>query len=197
MDPTTGVQMKPELSAEQPAILQRLQELGISHVINCTEGATAGFCNPFPDFLEYLDLKLNDRSPDPLEEMRVAVDFAREAVSAGGRVLLHCERGVNRSGTMAIACVMTIGKMTLQEAYDQVLSRRPMVAEGGGPRIEFIQALMRFEEEAKGCASTLDLNTMKAHKVMALKEGTTVEQALDALDTAGGDVDQAAVALWS
>ena len=196
IDPATGAPQTGRSEEGAPDHLGRLQGIGITHVLNCTEGAKKGFVNAFPDSFEYLDLELDDRSPDPSAEMKAAVEFAQGALGAGGKVLLHCERGVNRSGTMAIACVMVIGDMPLQEAYEQVLARRPMVAQGGGPRIEFVEALIRLEQSTRGCCS-LDIELVKARKVMALKEGTTLEEAVAALSGAGGDVDAAAVALWS
>ena len=178
-----------------------LQRNGITHILNCTDGAAAGFVNRFPGRFEYLDLNLDDREPDPSSAIENSVAFAAATRAAGGRLMVHCQRGVNRSGTMAMACVMEWprkdgGLRTLQEAYEAVMDGRPAVRDGGGPRPAFLDALCRYEKRVRGGEATLDMRRVKEDKVMGLKQGVTRDAARQALDASGGDVDRAAMSLW-
>lgn len=71
--------------------------------------------------------------------------FAEEVENDGGRVLIHCQAGVSRSSTIAIAYVMVKLSMTMLEAFHFVKSKRPIVA----PNFNFMGQLLDFE-------STLD-----------------------------------------
>ena len=189
-------------AGESAAELAMLRRNGITHILNCTDGAGDGFVNRFPGRFEYLDLNLDDREPDPSSSIETSVAFAAATRAAGGRLLVHCQRGVNRSGTMAMACVMEWPRRdgslrTLQEAYASVMGGRPAVRAGGGPRPAFLDALCQFEKRLRGGdRATLDMGRVKEDKVMALKEGLTREAAKQALDSSGGDVDRAAMSLW-
>ena len=82
--------------------------------------------------------------------------------------MVHCQRGVNRSGTMAMACVMEWprkdgGLRTLQEAYEAVMGGRPAVRDGGGPRPAFLDALCRYEKRVRGGEATLDMKAATSH----------------------------------
>lgn len=66
---------------------------------------------------------------------------ADEAEKNGGRVLVHCQAGVSRSSTIAIAYVMVRLSMTMLEAFQFVKSKRPIVA----PNFNFMGQLLDFE----------------------------------------------------
>ncbi len=54
-----------------------------------------------------------------------AVAAVQELHRGGHRVYLHCSAGVNRSPSVAIAFLMAHYQMTLEEAWEQVTTRRP------------------------------------------------------------------------
>lgn len=56
-----------------------------------------------------------------------AVDFARQADKAGGKVLAHCHMGVNRGPSVAAAILMDRG-MSAIEAFDLIREKRPQAA---------------------------------------------------------------------
>lgn len=58
-----------------------------------------------------------------------------------GKVLVHCRAGVSRSATVCIAYLMQKQQMSLDAAFEFVVSRRPII----DPNLNFIQQLQRFE----------------------------------------------------
>ena len=64
---------------------------------------------------------------------------------AGGRVLIHCQAGVSRSSTLAIAYVMARSNLAMLDAFRFVKSRRPIVA----PNFNFMGQLLEFETALK------------------------------------------------
>lgn len=83
---------------------------------------------------------------------RVLCCFAEEVENDGGRVLIHCQAGVSRSSTIAIAYVMVKLSMTMLEAFHFVKSKRPIVA----PNFNFMGQLLDFE-------SSLNQGGIKKH----------------------------------
>lgn len=117
---------------------QRLLGLGISHVINITKDAPC----VFPELFEYLQIAIADDPDEPIAaHLEEALQFVQDAINSGGRVYMHCQAGVSRSGAVAIFCVMRLWGTSLREAYDHVLARRPAVQ----PNIGFFAALIAAE----------------------------------------------------
>ena len=65
--------------------------------------------------------------------------------AVGGRVLIHCQAGVSRSSTLAIAFVMARSNLAMLDAFRFVKSRRPIVA----PNFNFMGQLLEFETALK------------------------------------------------
>jgi len=63
----------------------------------------------------------------------------------GGHVLIHCQAGVSRSSTVAIAYVMARSDLTMMDAFRFVKSRRQIVA----PNFNFMGQLLEFETALK------------------------------------------------
>jgi len=68
----------------------------------------------------------------------VAID---DAVNNGGKVLVHCQAGVSRSSTIAIAYVMTRLSMRMFDAFRFVKAQRAVVA----PNFNFLGQLLELE----------------------------------------------------
>ena len=79
-----------------------LRSKGITHVINCSAAVVDCF---FKDegTLEYLSLSMVDGRQDDIQWfMCDVIQFIHRAHKGGGKVLLHCEKGISRSCSFAI-----------------------------------------------------------------------------------------------
>ena len=63
----------------------------------------------------------------------------------GGHVLIHCQAGVSRSSTLAIAYIMARSDLAMLDAFRFVKSRRSIVA----PNFNFMGQLLEFETALK------------------------------------------------
>jgi len=120
-----------------------LLQHGISHIVNCS-GATSP--NFFEDTFNYKTLKLND-SPkeDVLQLFREVVGYITEAVDKGGRVFIHCQRGVSRGPTIALSYLMWQRGLSYEEAYPLMKSARSVCCPNPG----FVFQLLEWEHQCK------------------------------------------------
>ena len=102
----------------------RLLDLGITHVINCcVHRAQSSDRSRF----HILDLKLNDSSSsDVAMFIYMTIDFVEMARRKGGKVLIHCLKGISRSASLVISyLVWSKNISSVREALSIVQSSRP------------------------------------------------------------------------
>lgn len=69
---------------------------------------------------------IEDFSPvDMRKKLRQCVRLLAEMIQAGHVVYLHCNAGINRSPTAAVAYLHWVEKWDLQEAHEYILRCRP------------------------------------------------------------------------
>ena len=116
----------------------RLQNLGITHIVN----ATRDIPNASPSRFEYINVSVNDdEATDLKRHFRRSNDFVRNAIRKGGRVMIHCRAGVSRSVTLCIAYLMQCEGMRLRDAFSLVESRRSIIR----PNNSFLMQLAKYE----------------------------------------------------
>lgn len=81
-----------------------------------------------------------------------AQSFIDDAVSNGGRVLVHCIAGVSRSVALAAAWMMSRQRMSLKATLKRIRAQRPIAR----PNEHFLLALADYELELFGCSSVAD-----------------------------------------
>ncbi|KAK2143245.1 hypothetical protein LSH36_860g00004 [Paralvinella palmiformis] len=101
------------LGSEQDATnLKLLKELGITHIVNCA----SVYCQTGPSLygssVKYLAFEAEDDSDyDIMQHFPQVFSFIEDARKKGGKVLIHCVVGINRSGALAVAYLMVHQKI--------------------------------------------------------------------------------------
>jgi protein-tyrosine phosphatase len=123
----------------RPQDVPDLHQAGIVAVVSCLPTSEREAL-PFLGDFEHRFLPLDDRVG---QDLGAAIPAFFEAVQgATGALLVHCEVGVSRSASLAIARVMDTDGLRFFEAYQQVRTRRPQVL----PNVGFAAQLQRFED---------------------------------------------------
>jgi hypothetical protein len=91
-------------SAKDAQSKDELKQLGVTHVLNCAGGKVRTGRGFYEDDMEYDEFTADDADGYPImrhyHQLETLADAAKQA---GGRLFVHCEAGVNRSGSLCIA----------------------------------------------------------------------------------------------
>lgn len=119
----------------------KLQELGITHVVNATTRP-----NLFAETFKYFHANLSDEIDQRIDELwHDAGAFIKDALNSQptSKVLVHCNQGISRSSSLTIAYLIMHGNVnTLEEAHGMVKAGRPVAC----PNIGFFQQLLDLEK---------------------------------------------------
>ena len=128
-----------------------LEDLNITHILNCTPTRTMDIEAGCPNFFEkdsrftYKRIAIFDnQGEDILGHMDSAFSFI-EVSQHYGNILVHCHRGISRSATFVIGYLMKKYEMALNEALEHVRSCRSTV----NPNESFLEQLQSLHEHLK------------------------------------------------
>ncbi|KAJ8023766.1 Dual specificity protein phosphatase 3 [Holothuria leucospilota] len=137
------------LGSRSPALNKTLlKKLGVTHVLNSAEGKKFMHVDTNAEYykdldIKYLGLQCSDFYTTKISEhFDTAVDFIDEALSSGGKILVHCVEGYSRSSTLVIAYFMIKKGMTVQAATGFVRAKREI-----GPNDGFLEQLCQLNEK--------------------------------------------------
>jgi len=128
-----------------------LKSLRITHVLNVAGKLDYSDLNCFetPDMykqsgIKYKQIDADDTYGYPMmRHFRESKAFIDSAHQQGGRCLVHCEMGINRSGCICIAYMMDHEHITLLTAIRRAKMDRPTILVNEG----FQEQLIRFGDE--------------------------------------------------
>ena len=130
-------------SCPTPERVPQLEAAGITHVVSCLredERAQVAFLS---EHFHVLFLPMHDGMHEDIAAVFPAFfDFASVVESTpGARLLVHCQAGVSRSGTLATALHMRSQRRSFFDAVTHVRTKRPAVL----PNIGFASQLQALE----------------------------------------------------
>ncbi|KAM9727902.1 dual specificity protein phosphatase 13A [Menidia menidia] len=124
-----------------------LWQLGITHVLNAAHGKLC--CKGSDDFygttVKYLGVPANDLPTFDLSPFFYpASEFIHQALTSGGKVLVHCAVGVSRSAALVLAYLMIHHHFSLMSSIRCVQQKRWIFPNRG-----FLQQLIALDRTLK------------------------------------------------
>lgn len=123
--------------------LDELKSLEITHVISCLDEPKRDSLEPLHSSFRALFIPIRDGMHEDISlAFPAAFDFAqRSKATPGGKLLVHCEAGVSRSATIAIALMMKSSEAGFFETFERARQKRAEIL----PNIGFASHLQRLE----------------------------------------------------
>lgn len=107
--------------------LQGLRGAGIEAILSLTEDPL-DFAPIRESNFAYAHIPIDDFTAPSPTQIDEAVDFIQQQVDEGHGVLVHCQAGIGRTGTL-LACYLVSQGINAKEAIQTVRDRRPMSLE--------------------------------------------------------------------
>ena len=131
-----------------------LRKLGITHVLNCASNRNLSFgLSPYAvdsGIAHYCAVAAEDHTDyDIMRHFNDVYVFLRNCKQNGGRALVHCNLGINRSGALCAAFLMVEENMPLLSVIKLLKQKRRLVLCNKG----FQRQLVRFAR-MNGCLDT-------------------------------------------
>eukprot|EP01111_Echinosteliopsis_oligospora_P009794 TRINITY_DN2938_c0_g1_i1.p1 TRINITY_DN2938_c0_g1~~TRINITY_DN2938_c0_g1_i1.p1 ORF type:complete len:182 (+),score=48.81 TRINITY_DN2938_c0_g1_i1:174-719(+) len=120
--------------------LKNLQENKITHILVVGSGLQQNH----PLKFKYHQIQIEDMpSVDIFSHFEKCFEFIEEAHKSGGVVFVHCLAGISRSSSVIIGFLMFKNKLTFEQAYEHVKSKRYIISpnEGFRKQLVFLQEI--------------------------------------------------------
>jgi len=137
---------------------KELKRRKITHIVTCTVGVHP----PYPENFKYMHLKILDCAAETIHEhFAETSQFIADALAGGGKVLVHCIRGVSRSATIVAAYLMTSLRVSSEEAVRMIRDKRPIARPNYGFVIQLAMYGASLQKEKSITQVTIsDLDTV-------------------------------------
>lgn len=100
----------------------------------------------YPSNCKYKIVNIDDWHEEDLSQhFHDCFAFIDDGVKAGGSVLVHCLAGISRSPAIVIGYLMYKDGLSLDQAYNVVKDKRPLI----GPNSGFLDQLTQLETELR------------------------------------------------
>ncbi len=99
--------------------LEWLAEMGVTAVVSLTRERP-----PSPPDVEVFHVPVPDMESPSLDTLHAVVSYMRSIVAEGGKVVVHCQAGLGRTGTTLAAYLVSDG-MDAEGAIHRVRTLRP------------------------------------------------------------------------
>ncbi len=131
------------LSAARAISPRVLRDLGITCVINATlELPTMAY-----QLTDCLQIAVEDRVGSKLYVyFDLVADKINSVHNSDGKLMIYCRAGMSRSASLCIAYFMKYHDMSMDEAFQYVRARRPIIH----PNVGFLRQLRDYEKRLKG-----------------------------------------------
>ncbi len=120
-----------------------LKEKGLEAIVSLTEYPLSEvLIEEFGFSVKHIPVR--DFHPPTLEQIEDFVAFAKNARTEGKKLVVHCEAGMGRTGTL-LACYLVSKGHSATDAIEEVRTKRP----GSIETIEQEEVVLKFESKNK------------------------------------------------
>ncbi len=127
-----------------PALLpedyRRLADRGVTHVLDLRAEHVDDEAEIRALQMEWVNIPIHDRLAPNMDQLHEVLDWIDDEVRPDGVLYMHCEGGLGRTPTVAIALLLQSG-YSLPEAHRMVLAARPEIAPTGPQRDWLLEAV--------------------------------------------------------
>jgi len=148
--------------------LETLKSLGVTHIVCIRDQKEAFSVRPrFPDHFKYLVLDVEDNEEQNVIRLFPEADqFIQQALTQGGKVLVHCNGGISLSPAFVVMFVMRHCQLSWEDALHLVQNRRYCISPNGG----FLTQIKEYESIYKAKAAVANFPAAPMQRVVSRRK---------------------------